>query len=144
MESTRRVEAVYNEFLHCTAKQLDGQRSVVIYAPATCGGSSSGEEFAPDELVGAGLASCTLLSIQMNVLAKERKIDLIGTRVQTTVRLACGSSQKVSGVDVEVHFPHILSTEDRSIVEEGAHSCPLTASFHPDIPIAVKFIYPES
>jgi putative redox protein len=144
MESTRRVEAVYDSFMHCTAKQLDGKRSVVMYAPASCGGSSSGEEFAPDELVGVGLAGCTLLSIQMGVLAKEREIDLIGVRVQTTVRLACGSAQRVTGVDVEVHVPQALSAEDRRIVEEAAETCPLTASFHPDIPISVKFIYPES
>lgn len=141
MESTRRVEAVYDSFMHCTAKQLDGKRSVAMYAPTSCGGCSSGEEFAPDELVGAGLAGCTLLSIQMGVLAQQREIDLIGIYVQATVRLACGSSQRVTGVEVEVHLPQTLASEDRSVIEEAAKGCPLTASFHPDIPISVKFIY---
>jgi hypothetical protein len=49
-----------------------------MYAPASCGGSTSGEEFAPDELVGAGLAGCTLLSMQIGLLAQRREVDLIG------------------------------------------------------------------
>ena len=108
MESTRRVEAVYDGFQHCTAKQLDGKRSVVMYAPASCGGSSSGEEFAPDELVGAGLAGCTLLSMQIGLRAQQREVDLIGASVQATVRMACGSSQRVAGIDVEVRMPRRL------------------------------------
>jgi putative redox protein len=144
MESTRRVEAVYDAFQHCVARQLDGKRSVVMYAPASCGGSSSGEEFAPDELVAAGLAGCTLLSMQMGLLAQQREVDLIGASVQATVRMACGSSQRVAGIDVEVRVPQALAAEDRRAVEEAAEACPLTASFHPDIPISVKFKYPES
>lgn len=144
MESVRRVEAVYDASQHCVARQLDGKRSVVMYAPATCGGSSSGEEFAPDELVAAGLAGCTLLSMEIGLLAQERKVDLIGATVQATVRMACGSAQRVAGVDVEVRLPRALAIEDRRAVEEAAEACPLTASFHPDIPISVQFIYPES
>ena len=144
MESARRVEAVYDGIQHCTAKQLDGKRSVVMYAPASCGGSSSGEEFAPDELISAGLAGCTLLSMQMGLQAQQREVDLIGATVQTTVRMACGSSQRVAGIDVEVRLPRVLSDEDRCVLEQAAHACPLTASFHPDIPISVTFKYPES
>ena len=144
MESARRVEAVYDGVQHCTARQLDGKRSVVMYAPASCGGSSSGEEFAPDELVAAGLAGCTLLSMQIGLLVQQREVDLIGASVQATVRMACGSSQRVAGVEVEVRLPRALAAEDRCAVEEAAKGCPLTASFHPDIPISVKFIHPES
>jgi putative redox protein len=144
MESARRVEAVYDAFQHCVARQLDGKRSVVMYAPASCGGSSSGEEFAPDELVAAGLAGCTLLSMQIGLLMQQRELDLIGATVQATVRMACGSSQRVAGVDVEVRLPHAYSAEDRRALEEAAEGCPLTASFHPDIPISVKFKYPEA
>ena len=79
-----------------------------MYAPASCGGSSSGEEFAPDELVAAGLAGCTLLSMQIGLLAQQREVDLIGASVQATVRMACGSSQRVAGVEVEVRLPRAL------------------------------------
>ncbi len=115
-----------------------------MYAPASCGGSSSGEEFAPDELVAAGLAGCTLLSMQIGLLAQQREVDLIGASVQATVRMACGSSQRVAGVDVEVRLPRALGGDDRRAVEEAAEGCPLTASFHPDIPVSLKFTYPES
>ena len=144
MESARQVEAVYDGFQHCVARQLDGKRSVVMYAPASCGGSSSGEEFAPDELVAAGLAGCTLLSMQIGLLVQDRNVDLVGTTVRATVRMACGSAQRVAGIDVEVRLPRALVIEDRRAVEEAAEACPLTASFHPDIPISVEFIYPES
>ena len=143
MESVRRIEVVYDGIQHCTARQADGKRSVVMDAPKSCGGSSA-EEFAPDELVAAGLGGCTLLSIQMGLLAQERKVDLIGARVHATVRMSCGSSQRVAGVDIEVRMPRALSADDRRAIEEAARACPLTASFHPDIPVTVEFTYSGS
>ena len=142
MESARRVEVVYDGIQHCTARQADGKKAVVMDAPTSCGGSS-GEEFAPDELVAAGLGGCTLLSIQMGLLAQQRTVDLIGARVHATVRMACGSSQRVAGIDIEVRLPRAISADDRRALEEAAKSCPLTVSFHPDIPISVEFRYPE-
>jgi len=142
MESARRVEVVYDGIQHCTARQADGKRSVIMDAPASCGGTS-GEEFAPDELVAAGLGGCTLLSMQMGLSAQERKVDLIGARVRVAVRLACGSSQRVAGVEIEVRLPRALPAEDRRALEQAARECPLTTSFHPDIPITVDFKYPE-
>lgn len=143
MESARRIDVVYDGLQHCTARQADGKRSVVMVAPASCGGTS-GEEFAPDERVGAGLGGCTLLSIQMGLLAQHREVDLIGVSVHTTVRMACGSSQRVAGVDIEVRLPRAMPAEDRRVLEQAARACPLTASFHPDIPVTVGFTYAGS
>ena len=142
MESARRVEVVYDGIQHCTARQAEGKRSVVMDAPASCGGAS-GEEFAPDELVAAGLGGCTLLSMQMGLLAQERDVDLIGARVRAAVRMACGSSQRVAGIEIEVRLPRALPAEDRRALEQAARECPLTTSFHPDIPVTVDFRYPE-
>jgi uncharacterized OsmC-like protein len=143
MESARRIEVAYDGMQHCTARQADGKRAVIMDAPTSCGGSS-GEEFAPDELVAAGLGGCTLLSMQMGLFAQQREVDLIGASVHTTVRMACGSSQRVAGVDIEVRMPRAIPADDRRVLEQAAMACPLTASFHPDIPISVKFRYPES
>lgn len=143
MESARRIEVVYDGIQHCTARQAEGKRSVIMDAPASCGGASA-EEFAPDELVAAGLGGCTLLSMQMGLLVQRRDVDLIGARVHATVRMACGSSQRVAGVDIEVRLPRAIPADDRRALEQAARACPLTASFHPDIPITVKFAYPEA
>jgi len=142
MESARRVEVVYDGIQHCTARQADGKRSVIMDAPASCGGTS-GEEFAPDELVAAGLGGCTLLSMQMGLSAQDRKVDLIGASVHAAVRMACGSSQRVAGIEIVVRLPRALPAEDRLALEKAASECPLTTSFHPDIPITVDFKYPE-
>lgn len=143
MESARRVEVVYDGIQHCTARQADGKRSVIMDAPASCGGTS-GEEFAPDELVAAGLGGCTLLSIQMGLSAQQREVDLIGARVDVAVRMACGSSQRIAGVEIEVRLPRALPAEDRRALEQAARGCPLTTGFHPDIPVTMDFRYPEA
>ena len=143
MESARRIDVEYDGIQHCTARQAEGKRAVVMDAPATCGGTNAAE-FAPDELVAAGLRGCTLLSIHMGLFAQRRTVDLIGARVLAAVRMACGSSQRVAGVDIEVRMPRAIPDEDRRAVEQAAKACPLTASFHPDIPVTVKFAYPES
>jgi len=143
MESARRVEVVYDGIQHCTARQADGKRSVTMDAPATCGGASA-DEFAPDELVAAGLGGCTLLSMHMGLLAQQRRVDLIGARVLAAVRMACGSSQRVAGVEIEVRLPRAIPDEDRRALEQAARACPLTTSFHSDIPVTVEFTYPGS
>jgi len=143
MESARRVDVVYDGIQHCTARQADGKRSVIMDAPLSCGGTSA-EEFAPDELVAAGLGGCTLLSMEMGLAAEDRKVDLLGARVCVAVRMACGSSQHVAGVDIEVRLPRALSADDRRALEKAAGECPLTISFRPDIPIKVDFKYPEA
>ena len=143
MESARRIEVVYDGVQHCTARQAEGKKSVVMDAPTSCGGASA-EEFAPDELVAAGLGGCTLLSMQMGLLAQQRDVDLLGATVHTAVRMACGSSQRVAGIEIEVRLPRALPADDRRALEEAAKACPLTASFHPDIPISVSFRYPDA
>ena len=141
MDAARSIEVVYDGGQHCTARQASGRKAVAMDAPAPCGGK--GEEFSPDELVAAGLGGCTLLSMQMGLSAQERKVDLIGASVRVAVRLACGSSQRVAGVEIEVRLPRALPAEDRRALEKAARECPLTTSFHPDIPITVDFKYPE-
>ena len=142
MESTRRVEVLYDGIMHCTAKQAEGKKMVVMDAPATWGGTNA-EEFAPDELVAAGLGGCTLMSIEMGLASQQRNIDLRGVIVSAVVRMACGTSQRVAGIDIEVRLPRVISEEDRAALEQAAKKCPLTISFHPDIPITLEFKYPE-
>jgi uncharacterized OsmC-like protein len=143
MESRRQIDVVYDGVQHCTAKQADGNNSVIMDAPASCGGTC-GAEFAPDELVAAGLGGCTLLSMQMGLSAQKRNIDLIGACAHATVRMACGSSQHIAGIDIRVRMPRPLPEEDRRAVEHAAKTCPLTVSFHPNVPVTVEFAWPAS
>jgi uncharacterized OsmC-like protein len=139
MDAARSIEVVYDGGQHCTARQASGRKAVAMDAPAPCGGK--GEEFSPDELVAAGLGGCTLLA--MGMAAQRRKVDLTGTRVDVAVRMACGTSQRVDAIEIEVRLPRALPAEDRRALEQAAGGCPLTPSFHPDIPITVDFKYPE-
>ena len=47
---------MYDGIMHCTAKQAEGKRMVIMDAPASCGGTNA-EEFAPDELDSLGGSS---------------------------------------------------------------------------------------
>jgi uncharacterized OsmC-like protein len=96
-----------------------------------------GEEFSPADLVGAGLAGCMLLS--MDVLAFRDGIDLTGTSIDVGVQL---TEKRIAAIDLEFRMPAGLVAEDRKKLERAAGACPIKPSLHPSIPIEVHFVYP--
>jgi uncharacterized OsmC-like protein len=132
---SRTLEVSYDGSQHCTAV-LEPQGKIVA---TDCPYSSKGEEFSPMNLVGTGLAGCMLIS--MGTLAMRDQLDISGARVD--VKLA-GSDKRIETIDLTFTMPKNFSRAERLKLERAAESCPIEHSFHPDIPISVRYDYPES
>jgi uncharacterized OsmC-like protein len=107
-----------------------------------CPYTGKGEELSPKELVGAGLASCMLIS--MGTLAMRSELDITGTRVEVDIAFETDKANaRISAIELMFNMPQNFSAKDRTKLERAAAMCPIEHSFHPDIPISVRYYYPE-
>jgi putative redox protein len=103
-----------------------------------CPYTGKGEEFSPMNLVGSGLAGCMLIS--MGTLAMRDQLDISGARVHVEL---VGSEKRIETIDLTFTMPRNFSEVERTKLQRAAESCPIEHSFHPDIPITIRYDYPE-
>jgi uncharacterized OsmC-like protein len=131
----RKLQVTYDGFQHCTAR-LEPQAKIV---GTDCPYTSKGEEFSPLNLVGTGLAGCMLIS--MGTLAMRDQLDISGTRVDVNLS---GSEKRIETIDLTFKMPKNFSNVERLKLQRAAELCPIEHSFHPDIPITIRYDYPDS
>jgi uncharacterized OsmC-like protein len=131
-----KIQITYDGIQHCTAFQEKNMKTVPIDCPYT----GKGAEFSSGELVAAGVASCMLMS--MGSLAQRNKIDLSNTRVDADFGLTKDFS-RIDAIDLTVNMPSNFSRRDRMRLERAAEACPIKHSFHADVKISVRYVYPE-
>jgi len=132
---SRTLEVSYDGSQHCTAV-LEPQGKIVA---TDCPYTGKGEEFSPMNLVGSGLAGCMLIS--MGTLAMRDQLDISGARVHVEL---VGSVKRIETIDLTFTMPRNFSEVERIKLQRAAESCPIEHSFHPDIPITIRYDYPES
>ncbi len=131
-----KLQITYDGSQHCTATEKIQEKTLAIDCPY-----SGGKEFSPTNLVGAGLASCMLLS--MGSLAGRNKLDISDTRVDVELSLTDKPIKRIGAIDLTFNMPRNFSAADRGKLESAAHKCPIEHSFDPEIPISVHFKYPK-
>ena len=132
---SRTLEVSYDGSQHCTAV-LEPQGKIVA---TDCPSTGKGEEFSPMNLVGTGLAGCMLIS--MGTLAMRDQLDISGARVHVEL---VGSVKRIETINLTFTMPRDFSEVERIKLQRAAESCPIEHSFHPDIPITIRYDYPES
>ena len=64
-----------------------------------------------------------------------------GARVHVEM---AGSVKRIETIDLTFTMPRNFSEVERIKLQRAAESCPIEHSFHPDIPITIRYDYPES
>ncbi len=131
------IHMTYDGDQHCTGSQPNGKMVAV-----DCDRTGKGEELYPDNLVGAGLAGCMLLS--MGGVAKREGLDISGTEVDVDISLVSQPERRIGAIDVKVNMPRNYSEADRVKLERAANACPIKHSFRPDVRLSTKFQYPRN
>ncbi|NQU20325.1 MAG: OsmC family protein [Candidatus Nealsonbacteria bacterium] len=128
--STLRI--TYDADQHCTALREPEGNTVAMDCPYT----GKGEEFTPGNLVGTALAGCMFLSL--GAVAQRNKLDIAGASVDVELSM---TENRIGSIDLVFTMPGNLSETDRTKLERAAGLCPIKPSFHPDIPISVRYEY---
>ena len=129
-------QIVYKGNLRTEATHL--QSNSVIETDAPVDNNGKGERFSPTDIVATALGSC-MLTI-MGIKANSMNINLEGTTLDVQKTMAA-NPRRISGVQINFTFPENLqlSEKEQAILENAAHTCPVTKSLHPDINVEVTF-----
>lgn len=121
--------------LHCKATHLPS--GSIIETDAPLDNKGKGEKFSPTDLIAAAVGTC--IATVIGIYAQSKNLDLTGMRVEIQKEMTKVPPRKVAVLEVQVNVPIELNDVDKRKFEEIAHTCPVTASLHPDVALRVTF-----
>jgi len=125
----------YEGSLRCNATH--GPSGTTICTDAPRDNHGKGESFSPTDLVATALGSC-MLTI-MGIVAQKHQIDLSGATVTVQKEMITQPVRRIGRLAVHFKIPAKVTPEQRQMLENAAHTCPVHKSVHPDIEIPVTF-----
>ena len=136
------IDVEYTGALRCRAEH--GPSGVVMETDAPVDNGGQGAAFSPTDLVGTALGSC-ILTI-MGKVAERRGLDLRGTHVRVVKEMVQGPGRRIASLDVVITLPGglELDADERARLENGAETCPVKRSLHPDVKVKIAYQYPGS
>lgn len=133
------VDVLYTGELHCEA--IHGPSKSKIQTDAPIDNHGKGEAFSPTDLVGTAMGTC-MLTI-MGILAQKNNIDIQGAKAHVTKEMTTEGPRKIKRLAVTITLPKNYSDKEKQLLENGALSCPVHRSLHPEVEAPVKFVYPN-
>jgi uncharacterized OsmC-like protein len=110
----------------------------IVETDAPVDNNGKGERFSPTDLVATALGTCMLTIMGMR--AREMKVDLEGVRIDVE-KIMKADPRRIGGINLTFHFPDSFQADEdqKAILENAAHTCPVIYSIHPDIKVNVQF-----
>jgi putative redox protein len=129
------IEIAYQGQLRCEA--VHGPSGTKLSTDAPKDNHGKGESFSPTDLVATALGTCMLTV--MGIVAQRHNIPLDGATVTVVKDMAASPARRIGRLTVDIRVPGKLDEEQRKLLENAAHTCPVHKSLHPDIAIPVAF-----
>ncbi len=133
-----KIHVHYQGNLNCELTHEDNGSKIYTAAPKDNGGA--GDKFSPTDLFAASLVAC-MLTI-MGIAAKKHQIDMKGATAEVEKTMGL-NPRRISELNIIIKMPTAIPEDKRKLLEEAAQTCPVHHSIHPDIIVAIKFIYSE-
>ncbi len=130
------INISYEGSLRCTATHVPSGTQLRTDAPKDNHGL--GQSFSPTDLVATAYAVCTVTI--MGIAAQREGIDIAGTRAKVTKGMASGP-RRIGQLPLTIELPAHLTSEQRKLLENAAHGCPVCKSISPEIDATITFVY---
>ncbi|MCD8101915.1 MAG: OsmC family protein [Alistipes sp.] len=130
------IETVYTGGLRTEATHVQSGNKITTDAPTDNNGR--GEFFSPTDMVAAALGSC-MLTI-MDLAAGRLGVDLTGTRLEIQ-KVMAAEPRRICEIVIDFRMPGSYDDKTRRILENAAHTCPVSKSLHPDLKQTIRFHY---
>lgn len=129
------IDAIYEGGLRARATHVPSGTSLITDAPVDNQGK--GESFSPTDLVATAMVTC-MLTI-MGIVADRNGWAIEGARASVNKHMASGGVRKIDTLEVVVTVPGQWAADQRSVLEEAAHSCPVHATLDGSVQLPVRF-----
>lgn len=133
------IKLTYEGDLHCSAVHTPSGNTLVTDAPLD--NSGRGEAFSPTDLLATSLGAC--MATVIGIVAKRKEITVEGMGVTVRKFMSEDLPRRVKRLELDLRIPLSASHPDRPLIESAARGCPVHHSLHPDIEIAMNWIWLE-
>ena len=130
------IIAKYDGDLSCTATH--GPSAAVLHTDAPKDNEGLGRHFSPTDLVATALGTCVLTT--MAIVARRHGIDLTNAKVRVEKEMA-SNPRRIARLPVELVVPGKFTPDQKRLLENAAHGCPVHKSLHPDIEAHITFVW---
>jgi putative redox protein len=130
-----KIDISYQGQLHCEA--VHGPSGAKLATDAPKDNHGKGEAFSPTDLVATALGTCMLTV--MGIVAQRHNISLEGVTASVVKEMAASPARRIGKLTVQINVPGNLDQEQRKLLENAAHTCPVHKSLHPEIDIPLTF-----
>jgi putative redox protein len=131
------ITATYEGDLCCTA--LHGPSAAKLQTDAPKDNEGLGRFFSPTDLVATALGTCILTT--MGIVARRHGITIAGAEI-TVEKKMNATPRRIGALPVQVRMRGTFTPEQRKLLENAAHGCPVHKSLHPDIDASIAFHWP--
>ena len=132
------VRAKYLGGLRVECEHLQSGAKIVTDAPVDNHGK--GEAFSPTDLCATSLAACMMTT--MGIYAETIGIDLTGTEIERTKKMALEPHRRIGEVEIVFHMPdREYSDKHKIALERTKNACAVHFSLNENLIQNVKFIW---
>lgn len=131
------ISFTYDGDLRCQAAHGPSGSTLRTDAPADNMGK--GELFSPTDLVATALATCILTT--MAIYALNHGIEFAKASGSVTKEMTAQAPRRIARLAVTITVAGSFSAEQKSALENAAHTCPVKKSLHADVeaPIQIQW-----
>ncbi len=135
------IDILYQGALRCEATHGPSKETLSTDAPVDNGGK--GAAFSPTDLVATALGTC--MATIMGIVARRNQLDIEGLKVQVLKEMVAEPARRIGALNTRLVFPRgkRYSPAERAKLEAAAKTCPVKQSLHPEVKVALEFVYPE-
>lgn len=130
------ITATYQGDLCCTATH--GPSSATLSTDAPKDNEGLGRFFSPTDLVATALGTCILTT--MAIVARRRGFELQGATVSVEKHML-DKPRRIGRLPVTLRIPGSYTDEQKKLLENTAHACPVHKSLHPDIDASITVLW---
>ncbi len=133
------IKLSYEGDLHCSA--VHGPSGNILVTDAPVDNNGRGQAFSPTDLLATALGSC--MATVIGIVAKRKEIAVEGMAVTVRKFMSDDQPRRVKRLELDLVMPLPGSHPDRKLLESAARGCPVHHSIHPDIEVAMNWIWQE-
>ncbi len=131
------MKITYNGDMHCEAVHLKSGTRIATDAPPDNYGK--GEAFSPTDLTCVSLATCIITTMAISAQKKEIAFGKIEADIEKKM---ADNPRTIAEIVIRLKISDVNWTErEKTIMQNVAHTCPVSRSLHPDVKQTVSFDY---
>lgn len=131
------MKIAYTGDLHCEATHI--KSGTIIATDAPLDNNGKGEAFSPTDLTCVSLATCIITTMAISAQMKSITFGKVEADIE---KIMADNPRRIQEIIIKLSISEVEWTDrEKTIMQNVAHTCPVSRSLHPDVKQTVSFSY---